>query len=85
MTLKKGMFTGGSELFNWFKKNMRGSISTKDVTITLLNEKGNAEMLWKLTSAHPSKIIFPDFKSDASEVAIESLELEYEDLNFSLV
>ena len=85
VTLKKGMFTGGGELFNWFKKNMRGSISTKDVTITLLNEKGNAEMLWKLTSAHPSKIIFPDFKSDASEVAIESLELEYEDLDFSLV
>tara|TARA_A100000164_G_scaffold346921_1_gene347927 strand:+ start:1792 stop:2268 length:477 start_codon:yes stop_codon:yes gene_type:complete len=85
VTLKKSMFIKDDDLFSWFKKNMKGSISTKDVTITLINEKGQAQMLWILTSAHPSKITFPDFKADSSELAIESLELEYEDLSFSLV
>ena len=82
VTLKKGMFIEDDDLFPWFKKNMTGSISTKDVTITLLNEKVEAEMTWQLASAHPSKITFPDFKSESSEVAIETLELEYEDLSF---
>jgi|TARA_B110000503_G_scaffold141341_1_gene234587 phage tail-like protein len=82
VTLKKGMFLGDTTLFSWFKKNMRGSISTKDITVTLLNEKNNSEMVWKLTSAHPSKITFPEFKSESSDIAIESLELEYEDLSF---
>ena len=39
-------------------------------------------MTWQLASAHPSKITFPDFKSESSDVAIETLELEYEDLSF---
>jgi phage tail-like protein len=37
-------------------------------------------MTWKLANAWPTKITGTDLKSDASEVAVETLELAHEGL-----
>jgi phage tail-like protein len=50
------------------------------VIINLLNEKASPMMTWTLTNAFPVKMQATDLKSDASEVAIETLELAYETL-----
>jgi phage tail-like protein len=37
-------------------------------------------MTWTLLNAWPTKISVPDLKSDANEVAVETLELAHEGL-----
>ena len=40
-------------------------------------------MTWTLTNAWPTKITATDLKSDANEVAIETLELAHEGLTIA--
>jgi len=81
VTLKKGVFTKDSIFWDWFKQNTLNTIKRKTVIISLLNEKAAPMMTWTLTNAFPVKMQATDLKSDASEVAIESLELAYETLD----
>jgi len=81
VTLKKGIFTKDSIFWDWFKQNTLNTIARKTVIISLLNEKAAPMMTWTLTNAFPVKMQATDLKSDASEVAIESLELAYETLD----
>ena len=53
----------------------------KNVVITLKDEEGNEVVAWTLYNAFPVKVGFTDMKSDANEVAIETLELAIEDLS----
>ena len=81
VTLKKAMFTKDARLYNWFKSNLN-SPDTKDVSISLMNELKNKELTWKLISAFPKKITFPDFNSEESGISFETVVLSYEDMDF---
>lgn len=80
VTLKKGVFTKDSIFWTWFDESKLNVIKRRTVIINLLNEKAAPMMTWTLTNAFPVKMQATDLKSDASEVAIETLELAYETL-----
>lgn len=81
VTLKKGVFTKDSIFWTWFNETQLNIIKRRTVIINLLNEKAAPMMTWTLTNAFPVKMQSTDLKSDASEVAIETLEIAYETLD----
>ena len=80
VTCKKGVFTKDSIFWDWFNEAQLNITTRRTVIINLLNEKAAPMMTWTLTNAFPVKMQATDLKSDASEVAIESLEIAYETL-----
>lgn len=80
ITLKRGTFQSDNEFFKWWNTKTLGNIERRDVTISLLNENHEPVMVWKLKNSWPVKVQSADLKSDANEVAIESMELAHEGL-----
>jgi phage tail-like protein len=78
ITLKKGMFHGDNQFWDWFHDVQTNKDRRETVTITLLDEEGSPVFVWTITNAFPVKFTAPDLKSDANEVAIESIELAHE-------
>lgn len=78
VTLKKGVFVDDTDFHDWFKEVSMHIPDRKDVTISLLDEEHSPVMTWKLLNAWPKKVSAPDMKSDASEVAIETIEITHE-------
>jgi len=85
ITLKRGTFQGDNQYFEWWKTVSLNTIERRDVTISLLNEKHEPVMVWKVKNAWPVKVQSADLKSDANEVAIESIELAHEGLSMEAV
>lgn len=79
ITLKWGV-TDSLELYNWIQDIINGTIEKKTVTITALDDLGEAGASWQLREAWPVKYTAPDFNGLGSEVAMESLELAHEGL-----
>ena len=84
VTLKKGVFTKDIALFTWFNEIKLNTIERKTVIISLLNEKGNSEIVWELTNAFPIKFEATDLNAKGNEVAIETLVLAHEGLTIKL-
>ena len=83
VTLKKGIFTGDIKFFTWFNENTLNTIERKTVTIMLLNEKGDSEIVWTLTNAFPKQVQGTDLNSTSSDAAVETLVLAHEGLTVS--
>jgi phage tail-like protein len=80
ITLKRGMFNGDNEFFGWLNTVSLSKIERRDVIISLLNDNHEPVFVWKIKNAWPTKVTAPDLKSDANEVAIETVELAHEGL-----
>ncbi len=78
ITLKKGMFHGDELFWHWWNDVQVNKERRETVIINLLDEEGNPLFTWTVNNAFPIKFSAPDLKSDANEVAIESLELAHE-------
>ena len=83
VTMKKGVFKSDNRFWDWFSEIKMNTIKREAVTISLLDESGAQTMVWNLANAWPTKITGTDLKSDASEVAIESIEIAHEGLTIS--
>lgn len=83
VTFKKGIFVKDNNFFKWYDAIKMNTIKRETVTIQLLDEGGNPTMTWTLTNAWPTKITGADLKSDANEVAVETLELAHEGLTIA--
>ena len=92
ITLKMG-YTIGNGFKKWVQdcvSETRGEMARKDVTIELLDIRGGApqsayeaqkgETYWILKDAWVTKYSGADLNASASEVAIETVELAYEEL-----
>lgn len=80
ITLKRGMFIGDNEFFQWLNTVSLSKIERRDVSISLLNENHEPIYIWRVKNAFPVKVVAPDLKSDANEVAVESIEIAHEGL-----
>ena len=80
ITLKRGIVAGNSKFFEWINSTALNKPQRRDVTISLLNEKHNPVMTWKVKKAWPVKLEGPGLKATGNEVAIESIELAHEGL-----
>ncbi|WP_106828519.1 phage tail protein [Parabacteroides pacaensis] len=78
ITLKKGIFKGDNQLWDWISQIKLNTFERQPVTISLLDQEGNPTMVWKLTNAFPVKITTDGLKADGNEVAIETMELAHE-------
>ncbi|MGB1216928.1 MAG: phage tail protein [Saprospiraceae bacterium] len=84
LVCKKGVFADDSELVELFNKIFDEKAyydsedSRFDILVELLDEEGEAVMTWNIINAFPIKFSGTDLKSDANEIAIESVEFAYE-------
>ena len=49
-----------------------------DITVTLLDDQHNPLSTWSITKAYPVKWTTSDFKAQENSIAIETLELAYQ-------
>ena len=80
ITLKRGVMKGDNEFFKWLNTVKLNTIERRDLTISLLNEKHEAVMVWKAHNAFPVKVEGSGLKASGNEVAIESIEIAHEGL-----
>ncbi len=78
ITLKRGVFAGDNDYYNWLNTIKLNKPERRDITISLLNEEHNPVMVWKVKNAWPTKMTSPDMKASGNEAAIESLEVAHE-------
>jgi len=78
ISLKKGVYAGDSAFWDWWADVQTNVERREEVIIQLLDEEGNPVVTWTITNAFPIKVSGPDLKSDANEIAIESIELAHE-------
>ena len=83
VTMRKGIFAGSGELWDWFSQITMNTIARRTVVVSLLDETGTPKMVWTLNNAFPTKITGTDMKSDGNEVAVESLEIAFETMVIS--
>ena len=92
VTLKMG-YTTDSAFKTWIQEcvsEVRGEMPRNNVSIELIDINGGAPQnavtsisgntVWVLTNAWVTKYTAPDLNSTASEIAIESVEIAYEEL-----
>ena len=80
ITMKRGIFRGDNEYFDWWNTVSLDKVERRDLTISLLNEEHEPVMVWRVKNAWPCKVQSTDLKSDDSNVAIETLEVCHEGL-----
>ncbi len=83
VTLKKGIFVNDNNFWKWYDAIKMNTIKRETVTIQLLDEAAKPTMTWTLSNAWPTKITGTDMKSDANEVAVETIELAHEGLTIA--
>jgi phage tail-like protein len=82
IVLKRGKFEKDTDFNIWFEEVADDRANTRrDVIIRLLNEKHEPVAAWKAARCFPTKVSAPDLKSDANEIAIESIEIAHEGLS----
>ncbi|MGQ1786266.1 MULTISPECIES: phage tail protein [unclassified Saccharicrinis] len=83
VTMKKGVFVNDNSFWEWYEQIKMNVIERQNVVIKLLDEEANPTMTWTLNNAWPTKISSTDLKSEANEVAIESIEIMHEGLTIA--
>jgi len=83
IVVKKGVFQDHTEYWDWYNAVQMNDPVRKSITIELLDEQHAAIMTWVLKNAWPSKVENPDLKSDASEVAVETITIVHEGLSLA--
>lgn len=82
ITLKRGKFEGDFDYNTWLDDIANERVENRrDVVIRLLNEKHAPVAVWKASRCFPVKVTAPDLKSDANEIAIETIEIAHEGLS----
>jgi phage tail-like protein len=81
LTMKRGVFETDFDFNAWFDEVASDRVNTRrDVTIRLLNEQQAPVAAWTAARCFAVKVTEPDLKSDANEIAVESIEVAHEGL-----
>ena len=82
VTMRKGIFANDTAFWTLYNTIYASNTATarQTISVMLLDEAGTTQMTWTLNNAFPVKITGTDMKSEANEVAVESLEIAYETL-----
>lgn len=81
ITMKRGKFESDFDFNAWLEEIANERIEKRrDVVIRLLNEKHEPVAAWSATRCFPVKVTASDLKSDANEIAVESIEIAHEGL-----
>ena len=80
LTLKRGVFAGDNEYYEWWNSVSLNTIERRDITISLLNENHEPTVVWKVKKAWPTKVTSTDLNASGNETAIETLVITHEGL-----
>ena len=80
VVMKRAVFASDNDYFNWWNTVALNTVQKRSVTISLLNEKHEPVVVWKVKNAWPAKIASTDLKADGNEIAVESIELAHDGL-----
>jgi phage tail-like protein len=80
ITMRRGTFLGDNEFYSWWNTVALNVIERRNLIISLLNEKHEPVVVWKVKNAWPVKVQSTDLKADGNEVAIETIEVAHEGL-----
>ncbi len=84
VTLKKGIATDGSSLWDWVQKTVKGPVETHTVTITLYDLSGeNPLRSWTYQDAYPVKWSATALNAEQNAIAIETLILAHQGMDFA--
>lgn len=83
ITLKRGVMAGDNEFFDWWNTHLLNKIDRRDLTISLLNEKHEPVVVWKVRNAFPVKVDGGSLKATANEISIETVEVAHEGITVS--
>jgi len=83
VVLKRGI-AGDTAIWDWFDGVRDGSRDARDVRIVLLDEQRRPVARWLLRDAIPVRWQGPTLHAAGNEVAIETLELAHERLEFEV-
>ena len=72
---------GNKDLWNWIKQVIDGEEGKKNVSIVVMDRKGNDKLRFQLTAAWPSSWRLGKLDSHQSAPLIEELVLQYEALS----
>ncbi|HNW89159.1 MAG TPA: phage tail protein [Bacteroidales bacterium] len=78
ITLKRGAMQGDNQFFDWWNTHQLNTIERRDIIISLLNEKHEPVITWKVRNAFPVKVDGGSLKATGNEVSIETLEIAHE-------
>ena len=70
--------TDSDELYRWHRDAVRGQVQRKNGSIVLIDRQGQEQVRWNFVQAWPSKWTGPTLSAEATDVAIEALELAHE-------
>lgn len=76
ITLKHGL-VGSAELFKWYMRVAAGTFEPQNVSVIVYDSQGKETARWNFVKAYPVRWVGPILHGDASEVAIETLELAH--------
>ncbi|GAA5193551.1 phage tail protein [Rugosimonospora acidiphila] len=77
ITLSRG-FTSDSKLWEWRQKAASGAVERHTISISMLDEAGNAKITWNLFEAWPTSWSGPSLSASSDEIAVEQITLAYE-------
>lgn len=84
LTVEKGAFAN-IDMYNMVKEAMEEQDFRKDITIIEQDRHGTAKRQWRVLECWASKFTAPEYDATSSEVATESIEIQYEDLKASVL
>ena len=81
LVLKRGLIPSNSEVAKWCIDTITGGlaevITTKNIIVSLLDEKGSPLKSWSFVNAWPVKWEVSEFNSMNNEIVIETLEFAF--------
>jgi len=83
IVLKRGVFKGDNEFYEWMKTIKLNQTERRDITISLLDSEHAPAVVWKIRNAWPKKIQSTDLKGESNEVAIETLTLAHDRIDIN--
>lgn len=81
IVLKRGM-TADSDFWNWVVQPLNGPVETRSGSIVILDQNHEPIARWQFFEGWPCKYVGPHLAAGASEVAIETVEICHEGLQF---
>lgn len=75
ITLKRGVFINDNDFYNWYNTVAMNLVEKRNITISLLDENHSPVVVWKVKDCFIVSLKSTDLKSDANEVAIETIEI----------
>jgi phage tail-like protein len=70
--------TQSTELYEWHRSAVQGTIQRKNGSIVQLDARGDEKARWNFVDGWPTKWDGPTFNAGATELSVETLEIAHE-------